>query len=168
MISCQFEDGKQTHLRHVTTDLIGICDAKVLLVRRAPHLVEGDKWALPGGYMDLDENIEVTAPREFLEETGHECTNLTLFDIDSRAKRPGNERQNVTFIYAAYVGEQIAQPDDESTDMRWFALDELPQSSEIAFGHDRYIKNFARYLQQSFPLPLLNGEVLVNGLHPSH
>lgn len=160
MISCRFEDGVDTKLRHVTADVVGLRGRNVLMVLRAQHLVEGGKWALPGGYMDLDETLANVARREFLEETGHQCSNLRLFDIDSRPNRPGNERQNVTSVFLVDVGEQVDEPDHESTDLRWFSLEEIAERDDIAFGHEQYTNAVLRYLREPFTLPLLDGAPL--------
>ena len=160
MIRCEFPDGAKATLRHVTTDVIGLRDEHVLLVRRADHLVEGGKWALPGGYMDRDESLVECAVREFLEETGYACSAIRLFNVDSRPQRPGNERQNVTGVFLADVGAQVGEPDDESTDMRWFSLEEISRRDDIAFGHEQYTNAVARYLHAPFTLPLLDGAAL--------
>jgi 8-oxo-dGTP diphosphatase len=160
VITCNFEDGKPAALRHVTADVVGMSDGKVLMVKRAEFLVEGGKWALPGGYMDRDERLADIARREFLEETGYECANLRLFDLDSRPDRPGNERQNVTAVFLVDVGNRVADPDHESTEMAWMSFDEIAQRDDIAFGHDQYTNAVARYTNELFALPLLDGRPL--------
>jgi 8-oxo-dGTP diphosphatase len=160
LITCRFEDGKQVALRHVTADVIGLRDGKVLMVKRAQHLVEGGKWALPGGYMDRDERLANVARREFMEETGFELGNLRLFDIDSRPERPGNERQNVTAVFLGDAGAQTGEPDHESTELAWYALDQVAQMEDIAFGHDQYVRAAARFLNEPFTIPLLDGRPL--------
>jgi 8-oxo-dGTP diphosphatase len=160
LITCEFEDGNAAALRHVTADVVGVRNGTVLMVKRADFLVEGGKWALPGGYMDRDERLADIARREFQEETGHECSNLRLFDIDSRPERPGNERQNVTAVFLVDVGDQVSEPDHESTEMAWFTFDEISNRDDVAFGHDQYTDAVARYMNERFTLPLLDGRPL--------
>src|SRR5690348_9654260 len=56
----------------VTVDVVIVtreAKPRVLLIRRKhePHL---GQWAIPGGFVDMDEALEVAARRELLEETG--------------------------------------------------------------------------------------------------
>ena len=74
MISCTFENGRTTtNLRHVCVEAIVINEKnQLLLVKRAPHLLNGSKYGIPGGFMDRDENTEQAVLRELKEETGYE------------------------------------------------------------------------------------------------
>lgn len=74
MINCQFENGNKASLRHVTVDSIVLNENRdsILLVKRAPHLSNPNKYALPGGFLGRDENTETAAKREVLEETGYQ------------------------------------------------------------------------------------------------
>jgi ADP-ribose pyrophosphatase YjhB (NUDIX family) len=160
LITCKFEDGNPAALRHVTADVVGLRGERVLMVKRAPQLLEGGKWALPGGYMERDELLADNARREFFEETGYECTNLRLLDIDSRPERPANERQNVTAVFWVDVGNQVGEPDHESSELGWFSFAEIAQMDNIAFGHDQYVAAVGRFLDEPFALPLLDGRLL--------
>lgn len=74
MINCQFENGNKASLRHVTVDSIVLNENRdsILLVKRASHLSNPNKYALPGGFLGRDENTETAAKREVLEETGYQ------------------------------------------------------------------------------------------------
>jgi 8-oxo-dGTP diphosphatase len=136
-------------------------DDKVLFVRRAERLVEGGKWAVPGGYMDRDETVLQCARRELMEETGYEGSNFRLLYVDSRPERPSGGRQNVTVVFIADVpSERVGTPDHESTDVQWFPFDEvvaMAKRGEIAFWHDQYVAAYARARSESLQLPLLDG-----------
>ena len=64
MITCTFENGRRASLRHVVVHAVVEKDGALLLVRRAPHLLEGDKWGLPGGFLDRDESLSEGILRE--------------------------------------------------------------------------------------------------------
>ena len=46
------------------------CDGKILLLHRAAHKVEGNKWGMPAGKIEKGEEVTVAMARELLEETG--------------------------------------------------------------------------------------------------
>jgi 8-oxo-dGTP diphosphatase len=95
MINCSFENGNRASLRHVVVDNLVLQDDRILLVKRAPQLIEGGKWGLVGGFVDRDETIKQAAAREIMEETGYEVTDITLFRIVDTPNRPGEDRHRL-------------------------------------------------------------------------
>ena len=67
MITCIFEDGGRAGLRHVALHALVEREGALLMVKRAPHLGEGGKWGLPGGFLDRDETLAQGVLRELLE-----------------------------------------------------------------------------------------------------
>jgi len=145
MLTCILEHGVKTSFRHVVVNAIVIMDQKVLLAKRADFLPEGGKWGLPGGFMDRDETLIDAVKREVREETGYDIKNVELFRIVDSPKRPREDRQNVMFIYSADAGEKIGAPDKESSEVRWFRVDKLPDEKEFAYDHFEQIKLFASH-----------------------
>jgi 8-oxo-dGTP diphosphatase len=142
MINCTFEDGNMASLRHLTLTAIVCQGNKILLVKRAPHLLEGDKWCFPGGYMNRDETMAEGVLRELKEETGYEGKVLQLFQIIDSPNRPKEDRQNVDVTFLVEVGEKTTEPDSEVDQVQWFNLDDLPPSDTIAFDHGERIQIF--------------------------
>jgi ADP-ribose pyrophosphatase YjhB (NUDIX family) len=102
---------------------------RVLLVRRAAVPRIGF-WALPAGYMDADELPEEAVVREIAEETGIATRAVELHSIAPLAG--WNERRGILLIYRAEpLGGALAAQDDVS-EARWFAPDEIPWA-ELAF-----------------------------------
>lgn len=156
MLTCTFEDGVSTSLRHVTADVVVVKDNKILLAKRSEKLsLEPGKWTIPGGFVDRDETIEEAAAREVLEETGYQIANLTLLRINSNPNRPNEDRQNIDFVFAAEAQQQIAQPDWESSEIAWFPLDKLPPKEQVAFDHYDNIQLYIRHTKENLQLPLL-------------
>jgi 8-oxo-dGTP diphosphatase len=159
MITCRFEDGVDTYLRHMTADVIALRDGELLLVRRAVHLIEGGKLAIPGGYMDRDETIVDTATREFREETGYAASNVRLFNLESRPHREPSGRQNVTAMFIADVDEQVGEPDAESTELCWISLAEAAGAG-LAFDHGVQIELALEWLAGDQRSALVDGRKL--------
>lgn len=155
MITCTFEDGGMGSLRHITTDCILEKDNKILLIKRASHLLEGGKWGLPGGYLDRDENIQTGAVREVVEEAGYTADNLTLFMINSNPNRPREDRQNFNVTFVATLGEKVGEPDHETDDVQWYGVDQLPTEENLAFDHHMILSRYLEYRKEKFTLPIL-------------
>ena len=126
MISCKFEDGGEANLRHLVVDAIVVDHGKILLIKRAKHLTNGGKFAIPGGFLDRDETAEQAVVREVKEETGYDSVVVKLFTIIDNPDRPQEDRQNVAFVYVMKPLTQSGVADSEVSDVRWFDLDQLP------------------------------------------
>ncbi len=156
MIKCEFEHGAKAKLRHVTSDTIMVTDGKILMAKRVETDVEGGKWCLPGGYMERDENIYETAIRETKEETGWDVTDQVLIAIATGPNSPGDDRQNVKFVFTARPVAETGKADHESTERRWFPLDQLPAPEQIAFDHAYFIGLYLKIQSHPQPLPIIS------------
>lgn len=114
--------------------VIGTC---LFVFRRNQLLMErrsdNGLWGLPGGSMEPGETLEQCARRELLEETGIHAIDLEFFHTFSGPELHhfypnGDEAYIVTtgFVCRNFEGEPRAA-DDESFEMRFFDLDDLPQ-----------------------------------------
>jgi 8-oxo-dGTP diphosphatase len=135
MINCTFENGRRASLRHVVVHAVVEKDGALLLVRRAPHLLEGDKWGLPGGFLDRDESLSDGILRELREETGWEGQVSALLRINSRPDRPGEDRENVAFDFVVTPVRRVGEPDEETSAVEWVPIDRLPPLHTLAFDH---------------------------------
>lgn len=155
MISCTFEHGNEALLRHVVVDALLMKDGQILLIKRADSLLEGGKWALPGGFLDRDETTIDATKREVMEESGYEVTDITLFRIIDNPDRPHEDRQNVAFIYICQAGEKNGKHDWEVSAQKWFDLNNLPEKSQIAFDHYENIELYKKYTREKHTLPII-------------
>ena len=109
---------------------------EVLLIRRK-HPPHKDKWAFPGGFINMDETLEEAAERELREETGltgiHFKQLYTYGDVhrDPRARV-------ITVVYFGMAGNDhsMVKAGDDAKEARWFAADKVP---EMAFDHDKIL-----------------------------
>lgn len=155
MITCNFEDGGKASLRHVVVHGVVEMDGKLLLEKRAEHLLEGGKWSLPSGFLNRDETAGEAILREVLEETGWKCEVVSLLRINSSPNRPNEDRQNVALDFILKPVEKIGGQDNESTKVEWISIDKLIPFDDFAFDHGETIKLYLEYKKQSFTLPLL-------------
>lgn len=142
MINCTFENSRKASLRHVVVDAIITKEQKILLVKRAPHLWNGNKWALPGGFLDRDENLEQSIVREVKEETGLDGKVVKLFKIIDDPSRKNEDRQNVAFVYIVDASGEIKFDPKEVSEAKWFDINQLPKEADFAFDHFEIIKEY--------------------------
>lgn len=158
MIKCEFEDGKEVFLRHVVVDVIITNKEKILLARRAAFLSNPGKLCLPGGFLDQGEKISDAVKREVREETGYEIKNLIHFAVNDNPNRKGEDRQNVSFIFIAEAGEKLSETDQETTELIWADIKNLPSGEEFAFDHYSTVQQYLKYLEEKFSLPVFISE----------
>lgn len=154
MITCQFEKGHKTSLRHVVTHAICSTENQILLVKRNPDLLEGGKWALPGGFLDRNESIYQGVLRELLEETGWVGEIMYLFRINSNPNRPAEDRQNVAFDFIVKPVKRIAESDKESSIVEWVDISQI-NNAELAFDHGESLDLYLKYRSKKFSLPVI-------------
>lgn len=117
----------------------------VVLIRRAawPH---AGKWALPGGFVGIDESLKRAAWRELREETGLKAGFLEQLGAFGRPDRDPRERV-ITVVYIAMVAAERVElaAGSDASDARLFCLDELP---ELAFDHARILRHATERLRE--------------------
>lgn len=109
---------------------------EILLIKRGREPFAG-KWAIPGGFMEMDETPLAGAARELQEETG-------LYDLPLKplftCAEPGRDPRSrtVTMVFACLIRDSAHHPhgDDDADEARWFSLKNLPA---LAFDHRRII-----------------------------
>jgi 8-oxo-dGTP diphosphatase len=109
-------------------------DVFLLLIQRKNNPFQYS-WALPGGYVNQNENPDDAALRELYEET-HVQASLSQLKVFGKFGRDPRGH----LISAAYFGwvdsSTEARADDDAQDAQWFNIQELPQ---LAFDHDEII-----------------------------
>ena len=121
----------------VTVDIVLLTDMKpypeVLLIQRKNPPFK-NAWALPGGFLEMEETLEESALRELYEETN--ISNVKLTQIGTFGHPERDPRGRV--ISVAYVGiirrkmpNVIAGSD--ASEVAWYSISNLP---ELAFDHN--------------------------------
>ncbi|MDH3527002.1 MAG: NUDIX hydrolase [Gammaproteobacteria bacterium] len=125
----------------VTTDIVIFSlrdnELKLLLIKRKGEPFKG-KWALPGGFVQLDEDLEAAANRELAQETGVSGVYLEQLYTFGQPNRDPRERVITVAYYALIPSDRLtltASTDAEA--VGWFGMDELPK---LAFDHETIVE----------------------------
>ncbi|MDP0489442.1 MAG: NUDIX domain-containing protein [Verrucomicrobiota bacterium JB023] len=110
---------------------------QLLLVKRGGEPYEGE-WALPGGFVRLDEDLDSAARRELEEETQLRETYLEqLYTFGSPERDPRGRVISVGYYALVRPDRQPVAGGTDAADARWFPLNGLPS---LAFDHGEIIK----------------------------
>jgi 8-oxo-dGTP diphosphatase len=111
-------------------------DLKVLLIQRGAAPFRG-KWALPGGFVQMDETLEEAARRELAEETG--ITKLfleQLFTFGDPGRDPRGRVVTVAYYALVKLSDHRVEAASDAARAAWFTIDDLPP---LAFDHAKII-----------------------------
>lgn len=109
---------------------------EILLIKRGKTPFAG-KWALPGGFMEMEESPLECATRELQEETGlYDLPLKPLFSCGELNRDP--RARTITFVFGCLIRDTAHTPigSDDAADAKWFSLKDLPL---LAFDHKRII-----------------------------
>jgi 8-oxo-dGTP diphosphatase len=115
--------------------------AMVALVRRAnpPYLGE---WALPGGFVEVDEDLPEAAARELAEETGLEVPTSMLNQLGAYGAPGRDPRMRVVSVVFWAIVPDLADPvgGSDAASAAWLEVAEARSDHfELAFDHDRIL-----------------------------
>jgi 8-oxo-dGTP diphosphatase len=120
--------------------------ARVLLIKRGNEPFKG-MWALPGGFVEMDEELEAAAARELAEETGLVDVELEQMRTYGTCGRDPRGRQ-ITIVFLGIVTKEAdkIKAGDDAAEVKWFDADKL--SEELAFDHEEIIAFAADELEK--------------------
>ena len=111
-------------------------DLKVLLIQRDLDPFAG-KWALPGGFVKMDESLEEAARRELAEEAGVSNVFLEqLFSFGDVQRDPRGRIVTVAYYALVKLSDHNVKAATDARNAAWFAIDDVPP---LAFDHDRIL-----------------------------
>jgi 8-oxo-dGTP diphosphatase len=132
----------------VTVDIVLVTREKrprVLLIRRK-HAPFAGMWAIPGGFVDMDETLEAAAHRELREEAGVEAEELEqLHTFGDPGRDPRGRTISVVYLARVDAGALKPRADDDAAAVGWHPLNKLPP---LAFDHDRILACAGRRLRK--------------------
>src|SRR5215212_5328988 len=98
----------------------------VLLVKRRRWPFEGS-WAIPGGFVQMDESLELAARRELEEETGVRDVYLEqLYTFGELRRDPRMRVISIAYIALIRNDRQTLRASEESVDVCWYPVQRLP------------------------------------------
>ena len=135
----------------VTADIVVFIikdnDLKVLLVKRGVEPFK-DKWAIPGGFVRIEESLEQAAKRELEEETGLKDVYLEQLYTFGDPKRDPRGRV-ITVSYMALVKSKDIKlkATTDVSDAQWFSCSKIPV---LAFDHKKILDYSLKRLKWKF------------------
>ena len=111
-------------------------DLKILLIQRSGKPFAG-MWALPGGFVDMDETLEQAAKRELQEETGIGRLYLEqLYTFGDPGRDPRDRVITVAYYALVKLTDHTIKADTDASDVAWFGVSDLPR---LAFDHAKIV-----------------------------
>ncbi|MCX5632602.1 MAG: NUDIX hydrolase [Phycisphaerae bacterium] len=104
---------------------------RLLLIKRGNEPFKG-KWAFPGGFVDMDEELEDAAARELAEETGLTGVKLTQLRAFGKCGRDPRGR-NISVMFIGITKDSKIKGGDDAAEAKWFDINNLPP---LAFDHN--------------------------------
>ncbi len=137
---CGYILRKLSNIPIATVDaIIEFKDGEIVLIeRKNPPF----GWALPGGFVELNESLEDTLTREVAEETGLKVLSMKQFHTYSA---PGRDPRFQT-ITTVYIVKATGSPfaDSDAKSLKIFKLDSLPPKESFAFDHWQIINEWLK------------------------
>ena len=113
-------------------------ETSVLLIERGREPFK-NRWALPGGFIEMDETLEQACIRELEEETGLQIEKMQQFGAYDAIDRDPRHR-TISVVYSVELKEQKpVKGSDDAAQAKWFSLEDLP---ELAFDHAEILADF--------------------------
>lgn len=118
---------------------------EVLLIERKHAPYEGC-WAIPGGFVDMDETLADAAKRELYEETGivvEKLVQIHTFDAINRDPRD----RTISTVFLGFANEDATiKAGDDASMADWFSMDALPP---LAFDHEQILGYVEKYISKT-------------------
>jgi len=131
-------------------------ELKILLIERGIEPFKGT-WALPGGFIQMDEDAEECAKRELFTETGINNVFIEqLYTFSNINRDPRGRMLSIAYYALVRTSDYKLIAGDDAKKAQWFSLNDFPK---LAFDHEHILetahlrlKNKIRYQPIGFEL----------------
>ena len=131
----------------------------VLLIKRNIEPFK-DSWALPGGLVLEEENLEQAVERELKEETNVTVDYLEqLYSFGNLGRDPRNRVVSITYFALVKPEHHEIKADTDAMDVAWFDVHKLP---ELAFDHKMILDKAKERLQNKLTYEPIGFDLLEN------
>lgn len=110
---------------------------EILLIQRKNEPFK-NQWALPGGFVDNNEDLETAAKRELLEETCVVASNLQQVKAYGNPYRDPRGYMVSVAYFTTVDSDTNAVAADDAKALQWFTVENLP---DLAFDHQTIIED---------------------------
>lgn len=131
---------------NVTVDVVVLIieegELRALMVRRGGPPYQG-RWALPGGFVEVDEDLETAARRELVEETGVSADEVRIEQLATYGapKRDPRGRTLSVAWLAILPASSDPQAGSDASHAAWKPVDTLLGRTRLAFDHKRILSD---------------------------
>lgn len=133
-------------------------ELQVLLVKRGGHPYYG-QWALPGGFLQMDEDLDTAAMRELKEETDIDCTYMEQLYSWGEVKRdPRTRVVSVSYMALIDSSKNKVQAGDDADEAQWFSVKDTLFKKEKEWTNEGFI------LRQWIRLDLIHEEITLSSI----
>jgi 8-oxo-dGTP diphosphatase len=119
-------------------------DLKVLLIKRGLEPFLG-RWALPGGFVRMEESLDDAARRELEEEAGIRPSHLEqLYTFGDPGRDPRGRIITVAYFALVKLSDHRVHPSTDAREAAWFSVWDTPK---LAFDHAEILATALRRLK---------------------
>ena len=132
----------------VGVGVVIICNGRILLEKRKNEPGKG-KWSIPGGLVELGEEVEQTVIREVREETGLEVEKPEHIDVVSNLEMDEKGRIKYHFVIIDYFvklkGGKLKASSD-AAELRWVEFDEVEKYDLTKIFREFFVRNHEKLI----------------------
>ncbi|HXJ59259.1 MAG TPA: NUDIX domain-containing protein [Verrucomicrobiae bacterium] len=119
-------------------------ELKLLLIQRGLEPFQG-RWALPGGFVRVEETLDEAARRELAEEAGLRNVFLEqLYTFGAVDRDPRERVVSVAYYALVKLSDHRAKAATDAAEARWFPISDVPR---LAFDHRNILRTALARLQ---------------------